>query len=202
MSGLTKQEPCHHALQSVSKSLAAAMTEWMQGLDTMGTEECQLKLLSIRLALKKVNISVEEAKAITKAMIRHAGGEHSLIELFDSSFFEGDLFKLDGGAVGLPLKEMRRYIRALEIADGGKYKMVLAKPECSYIKVEMPVYVPDAETKRLMRYRRAKRAPQDRRCWKIEERYREEVAPTDVELDWVSNDSEDWEIVGKTGKHK
>ena len=148
--------------------LGDAMNHWLQTLDTMGTDECQIKLVSIMIAMKKVEaISVEEAKAITKAMIRAAGAKHDLINLFDDQFYEGDLFKIEESKAGLPLAEMRRYIRALEMIRGGTYKMVLAEPECSYIKVELPVYVPDAETAWLMRSQRAFAKPewQQRPCW-------------------------------------
>lgn len=198
----------HQALHSLSKSLGIAMTEWLQGLDSMGTDECQLKLVSIMVAMKKVEaISVEEAKAITKAMIRHAGSKHNLVDLFDDAFFDGDLFKLEGGTAALPLEEMRQYVRALKITKPGKYNMILAKPECSYIKVEMPVYVPDPETAWLMRSREAfanaKLHMQARPSFEFKHMSEpQEQYPADVELDWVSEHSEDWEVVGKKGKHK
>jgi len=199
----------HQALQSLSKSLGIALTGWLQGLDSMGTDECQLKLLSIMVAMKKVEaISVEEAKAITKAMIRHAGTKHNLLDLFDDAFFDGDLFTLEGGTAALPLEEMRQYVRALKITKPGKYNMVLAKPGCSYMKVEMPVYVPDPETAWLMRSRKAfanaKLHMQPRPSFEFKHMSEpQEQYPDDLELDWVSEHSEeDWEVVGKKGKHK
>ena len=187
----TPIQPC------VSKpKLGDAMNIWLQTLDTMKTDECQLKLVSIMVAMKKV-VSQEEMKAITKAMIRSAGAKHGLIELFDDDFYEGDLFKIEGGEAALPLQEMRRYIRAMELAKGRKYKIVLAEPECSYIKVEMPVYVPDAETAWLMRSQRPCRDFEQMRAPLAQ------YAPAEVEMGWVSNDlEEEWEAVGKKGKHK
>ena len=130
--------------------LGDAMNHWLRTIDTMDTDECQIKLVSIMVAMKKV-VGQEETKAITKVMIRAAGAKHGLIDLFDDDFFDGDLFKIEGSNAGLPLEEMRRYVRVMEMTFGGTYKMVLAEPWCSYIKVNMPVYVPDAETVRRMR---------------------------------------------------
>ena len=130
-------------------SLADAMEDWLQNVDTLSTNECQLKLCSIMLAMRKV-VSPEEAKAITKAMIRTAGAKHDLMSLFTDSFFESDFFKFEGGTACLPLAEMRRYKRVYELIHGSAPNIVLAEPGAPLIKVEVPVHMPDAEEQRML----------------------------------------------------
>ena len=65
--------------------LGDAINHWLRTLDTMDTDECQMKLVSIMVAMRKV-VGQEETKAITKAMIRAAGAKHGLIDLFDGDF--------------------------------------------------------------------------------------------------------------------
>lgn len=131
-------------------SLADAMEDWLQNVDTLSTDECQLKFCSIMLALRKV-VSEDEAKAITKAMIRTAGAKHDLISLFTDSFFESDFFKFEGGTGCLPLAEMRRYKCAYERIHGSAPKLVLAEPGAPLIEVNMPVHMPDEEEARMWR---------------------------------------------------
>ena len=136
----------------------------------------------------------------TPCALRSSGKAATQAQVFSSA----DLFKVEGATAGLPLEEMRRYIRALEITNGRKCKMVLAEPGCSYIKVEMPVYVPpDAETLWKMRSWEAFANPEPhmhrRPCRDFEQMRPPDQYPQAEPV--ATNSKEGWKQVKKSGKH-